>query len=249
MPTSYLFPGDRVVLHSGSQPEIHLSGRYDRTFLTPDRKRAYLADYAARFRERALLPPAGDDQFDRLHAELVKKVEGLQQPLPVHHRLVVSLEERPTSCSSHILIDLTVPDIRVVDEVPTEGVYHFRYTNQVVVAFFSAPILWDELTLSLRFRVHRDPDIDDPLIVDFMRLEAQDLPAYPRAKDTERIRIAHQGCIYEVDRFCPHQGGDLGNASIIDGLLVCARHGWSFDLENGGSCTSSNASINAIRID
>eukprot|EP01137_Pigoraptor_chileana_P005874 Opistho-2@49547 len=61
-----------------------------------------------------------------------------------------------------------------------------------------------------------------------------------------RIRVrADDGKTYEVDQFCPHKGADLSRANIVNGLLVCPKHQWRFDLKSGGSC-HKGASINAV---
>lgn len=72
----------------------------------------------------------------------------------------------------------------------------------------------------------------------------------PRAIDEprERIQIVAGGCIYEVDRFCPHRGDDLAAAQIQDGrYLVCPRHHWFFDLADGGRCTANESTVHATR--
>jgi len=66
----------------------------------------------------------------------------------------------------------------------------------------------------------------------------------------ERIVVEVGGCKYSVDRYCPHQGGDLLYAWVAKNrYLVCARHSWYFDLEDGGKCNSNFATINAVPLD
>jgi UDP-MurNAc hydroxylase len=65
----------------------------------------------------------------------------------------------------------------------------------------------------------------------------------------ERIVIEYRGQQFEINRYCPHQGGDLAYASIDDDLhVVCPRHNWRFDLACGGICKTSGASIHAVRL-
>ena len=57
------------------------------------------------------------------------------------------------------------------------------------------------------------------------------------------------GHIFEINRFCPHNGADLCNAEInSDNHLVCPRHGWKFDLLNKGIAKLSETTINSIKI-
>jgi len=39
--------------------------------------------------------------------------------------------------------------------------------------------------------------------------------------------------IYALDNICTHDGGDLGDGTIIDGQIQCPRHGARFDLKTG----------------
>ena len=62
----------------------------------------------------------------------------------------------------------------------------------------------------------------------------------------ERIVVEAGGRRYSVRRFCPHQGADLTQAWVEGGrYLVCPRHRWQFDLENGGTCTMNCTSVQA----
>ena len=65
----------------------------------------------------------------------------------------------------------------------------------------------------------------------------------------ERMDIKKEnGEIFEIDRFCPHQGADLCNAKITpDNMLICPRHGWKFDLNKDGENISSGESIHAVK--
>jgi UDP-MurNAc hydroxylase len=43
---------------------------------------------------------------------------------------------------------------------------------------------------------------------------------------------------------------DLEHSWQTDGrYVVCPRHGWRFDLQNGGKCMHNNDTINAICLD
>ena len=119
----------------------------------------------------------------------------------------------------------------------------------MVEQFFATGASWDELMLSLRFSAYRNPDTFESQLADFMRLKARDLEAYPRPTRRERVRVEVGGQAYEVDRFCPHQGGDLAQGVIIDGCLVCPRHGWTYDLADGGRCLNIDATINAVPLE
>ena len=41
------------------------------------------------------------------------------------------------------------------------------------------------------------------------------------------------GSFYAIEVGCKHQGADLTNGTIQDGVATCPRHGWKYDLETG----------------
>lgn len=107
---------------------------------------------------------------------------------------------------------------------------------------------WQDVYLSMQAEVDRRPDVfnsianvfvfSDPSNVRDALLSTLRIPK-------ERIERTWNGRKCKMDRYCPHQGADLGNAHITeDGFLVCPRHGWQFDLNNGGRCMASSDTIN-----
>jgi UDP-MurNAc hydroxylase len=112
---------------------------------------------------------------------------------------------------------------------------------------------WQDIALSMRATVQRQPDVYNTianifLFADESNLAQSLLQSLNLSK--ERIVIEHQGQKYEINRYCPHQGGDLAYASIDDDMnVVCPRHSWRFDLACAGMCKTSGASINAVKLD
>jgi len=41
------------------------------------------------------------------------------------------------------------------------------------------------------------------------------------------------GTYYALDDFCPHMGASLGVGDVRDGMVICDRHLWAFDLSDG----------------
>lgn len=44
--------------------------------------------------------------------------------------------------------------------------------------------------------------------------------------------------VYVCENRCRHQGGPLGNGCLSDHTLICAWHGWEYDISDG-SCISA----------
>ncbi len=47
----------------------------------------------------------------------------------------------------------------------------------------------------------------------------------------------HQGRCYATGSLCPHQNAPLHNAPAENGMAVCRRHGYRFDLKSGDCVT------------
>jgi UDP-MurNAc hydroxylase len=111
---------------------------------------------------------------------------------------------------------------------------------------------WQNVYLSLRAKVVRRPDIFNNDLNIFIYSDSGNIEEnylLTRNISKERMDIKKEnGEIFEIDRFCPHQGADLCNAKITpDNMLICPRHGWKFDLNKDGENISSGESIHAVK--
>jgi UDP-MurNAc hydroxylase len=111
---------------------------------------------------------------------------------------------------------------------------------------------WQDVALSLHASVQRIPDVYNTIANIFLFADESNL-AESLVRNLnlskERIVIEHLGHKYEINRYCPHQGGDLAYASIDGDLnVVCPRHGWKFGLQCEGLCESSGMSIRAVKL-
>jgi UDP-MurNAc hydroxylase len=104
-------------------------------------------------------------------------------------------------------------------------------------------------------KLNREPDVYQTVVQGFLRLEPEDMNAFCAKllsieTHQERIVVEVDGKRYAVDRYCPHQGGDLTRGWIEEGrFLTCPRHQWQFDLENDGEARRNAGTINAICLD
>jgi UDP-MurNAc hydroxylase len=111
---------------------------------------------------------------------------------------------------------------------------------------------WQDIVLSMQARVQRLPDVYNTLANIFLFADESNLRHSLLQNlnlSKERIVIEHRGQKYEINRYCPHQGGDLAYASIDDDMnVVCPRHSWRFDLGCEGMCKTSGMSIDAVKL-
>ena len=111
---------------------------------------------------------------------------------------------------------------------------------------------WQDIALSLQASVQRLPDLYNTIANIFLFADQSNLAeslGHNLNLSNERIVIEHQGHQYEINRYCPHQGGDLAYASIDEDMnVVCPRHSWRFALGCEGTCKTSGMSIHAVKL-
>jgi UDP-MurNAc hydroxylase len=111
---------------------------------------------------------------------------------------------------------------------------------------------WQDIVLSMQARIQRLPDVYSTVANIFLFADEANLAESLKHNlnlSTERIVIEHMEQKYEINRYCPHQGGDLAYAIIDEQMgLICPRHSWKFDLTCEGICKSSGMSINAVKL-
>jgi nitrite reductase/ring-hydroxylating ferredoxin subunit len=49
----------------------------------------------------------------------------------------------------------------------------------------------------------------------------------------EIVVFRSEGRLHAVANACPHEGNPLVEGDLLGSVLVCAYHGWRFDLETG----------------
>jgi NAD(P)H-dependent nitrite reductase small subunit len=50
------------------------------------------------------------------------------------------------------------------------------------------------------------------------------------------IALFRQGNeVYAAEGFCPHQGGQMADALVSDGIVTCPLHAWQFRLADGAN--------------
>lgn len=139
-------------------------------------------------------------------------------------------------------IDFSDNHPKIYDHTIKESNYKFTLDSKYLNLILNEQINWEDFLLSLRLKISRKPDVYNgalfallqygrsPLLI--QRAENYEL----RSKSPETINLQDNNKMYKIQKFCPHLGEDLKNASIKDGILVCPRHQWNFDLNSCGKC-------------
>ena len=103
------------------------------------------------------------------------------------------------------------------------------------------------------FRNKHEPDVYDSIRnIFFVANDADDfafgLQKLTQFRDNNEyitLESSDRRSTVTCKRFCPHQGGDLKYAWFDGRFVICPRHQWRFDCENGGEADQSGDTIDA----
>lgn len=72
------------------------------------------------------------------------------------------------------------------------------------------------------------------------------------------IEVEHEGELYAIcnaggefralSGVCPHEGGPLGQGTVIQGLVVCPWHMWEFDSYSGACLVDDRMGVPIYRV-
>jgi UDP-MurNAc hydroxylase len=210
----------------------------------------YAAEYTGFFRARqqqyGSWEPAG--LLRRLAEDLRAKLAALE----LHDRILTNLYFGFTDAPGPMLrVNFPDREVATCSQVGESSFYQIRAPSWEVARVLDGRISWEDFAHTFRIRLSREPDVYQTAISAFLRLDAEDLNRFCAKilsieSRQERIVKEANGSRYVVDRYCPHQGGDLLYGWVEDNrYLTCPRHGWRFDLEKEGACPDNVGSVHA----
>lgn len=221
--------------------------------------RAYAERYADFFQSRRAKHKDEQAETDFLESLKARLCDALQVKLDsfmLADRLDRPLYVRFSDVPQHLLrVDFVRRTAAPATEVEEEHFYELAAPSWELKRVLDGILTWEDFALTFRMRLNRAPDVYQTLMQGFLVMEPEDLNPFcahilELESRAERIVVEAGGCRYSVNRFCPHQGGDLEEAWVEEGrYLVCARHRWRFDLHNEGLAEQADASIHAIQLE
>ncbi|MBI4787786.1 MAG: MBL fold metallo-hydrolase [Chloroflexi bacterium] len=237
--------------------------RAELTYRAPDRVteanvKEYLAAYQARFeglfsaRRNQACDGGLDRILERLKHELESKLSTFTLSERVDRRLYFRFREPH---GTMLRVNFQERKVEPVSEITEENYYAIAAPSWEIERVLNRRITWEDFSLTFRMRLTREPDIYQTLIQGFLIMEPEDLNHFCARllrleSQKERIVVEAGGTRYSCNRICPHQGGDLSEGWIEeDRYLVCARHRWRYDLQNGGKSDTSSDTIEAIALE
>jgi UDP-MurNAc hydroxylase len=250
-------PADIVQLMPGGWIDVQAGMRQGGPAFDADTTdlRAYLTAYQADAMGHvaAPAPPADAGALEHdLIAALQRKLDvysEFKDRLTLRSNIYFQLDGR----DGYIKVDATDCRVRGVAEVGEPAYYLHRTSLARLAPVIAGEMSWEAYFLTFRFRNRRVPDEYDSGITMFLfadpdsyRFGIEQLIRH--REGGERLRIATGQGTYEINRFCPHQGGDLKYALLDGETLICPRHYWRFDLGDGGKCTANADTIRAEKI-
>lgn len=133
--------------------------------------------------------------------------------------------------------------------------YCYRFASRWLPPLLDGTIPWEDFFLSLRFQASRNPDIYNDHLLGLLKFAWNEALQAVEDYETsmismERIAVHSEGRNYLVQRYCPHAGVDLLEASevIPGGILRCLGHHYEFNLETGQCLNGNCQSLDSKRI-
>jgi len=251
LPTKLLdiMPGDVISAASGTIDSPGEERVTDESFepyvrAYSERYRDYFADRQPHHSELQL-----DSLWKRLHTELQRKLSAFVLRERIHVPLYFGFSD---SDAWLLRLDFPAGTVDFVTAISEADFYSIHTPSWQIARVLDGSITWEELALTFRVRLNRKPDVYQTLIQGFLLMEPEDMNWFcARIVEVEerknRVVVEAGGTKFSIDRYCPHQGGDLSQGWLHEGRFwTCPRHRWQFDLERGGQCTTSSGSIHAV---
>lgn len=247
-----IMPGD--TLNTQSMKFINLSD----TRIDEKNYNEYITDYIKKYKnyfaERKYIIQNNGYRtiLERLRNELQSKLDKLSLSNRVSAPLYFILFDKP---EKFLKVDFLQGAVTFASGIAEEDNYIIKAPSWEITRILDRIITWDDFSLTFRMKLNRKPDIYQKVIEAFLVLEAEDLNEFCKKlleieSKQERIIIEAGGCKYSINRFCPHEGGDLTHSWIEDNrYVVCPRHNWKYDLKNDGKCTLNDVSIYSISLE
>ena len=214
--TPNIMPGDILDVKSGNF--VYLAKeRIDETNVE-----SYIREYAAQFqsffeaREKTYSTIDSQVIWGKLQKELEEKLKHLH----LHKRITVPLyfcfNDQPDKV---LRVNFPEKKLEFVKDIQDKQFYTIRTNSWEIVRIFDNQLTWEDFMLSFRMKLNREPDIFQTLMHGFLTNEAEDINHFcekllANEHNQERIVVEANGTRYAINRYCPHEGGDLSQGWI-----------------------------------
>ncbi|XVQ12368.1 Rieske 2Fe-2S domain-containing protein [Spirillospora sp. CA-255316] len=248
-------PGDALDLDTGevTRDPVSAAFSFDDSF-----REGYLREYAADRADAiagvlAAFPEPRAGLYDRFAAHF-EYLGGLSDYFLGQIDMVVRFEI--TGPHGGIWdVDISPDGIKAGDAAPgTRPHYRITTAGRWVEGVLDGRIAWEDLLISFRLSLYRDPDVYNDHLVGLLKHAnapaLQAVEAYETGRDeSERIVVESDGLAYDIPRYCPHAGEDLSVGAVVrDGQVHCLAHNFAFDLSTGRCVNARSAGLASRRV-
>ncbi|QQR99091.1 MAG: Rieske 2Fe-2S domain-containing protein [Sphingobacteriales bacterium] len=244
----YLMPDDEIELEEKTIINHNAQQIKDENEYILKYQEKYIEKIQNRIQNRPIVTPS--KLLIELKEELEKKLKNFEAKSQITIPLYFIFSDAP---QTFLKIEFQKNDIKIVSSIQEENYYTIKTYSYDIQQILDKYLTWEDFALTFRMKLNRTPDVYQTLIQGFLILEKEDLMYFSKKmleKNNDRVIIEVGGSKYLIDKYCPHQMADLEHSWQTDGrYIVCPRHGWRFDLQNGGKCMHNNDTINAICLD
>jgi len=218
----------------------------------------YLKEYASRYNDFFLSRKKDISSKKNIHiqARLIDELDKKLSRFTLAHQIDRPLYFQFSNEKECITrIDFKQKKAEAVSAIESGDFYRLEVPSYQLGRVLDGYLTWEDFSLTFRMRLNREPDVYQTIIQGFLILEAEDLEPFcshilALENNNERITVEAGGCLYSVDKLCPHQGADLSQGWIEeDRYLVCPRHRWRFDLHQDGACMDNEGTVNCIALE
>jgi UDP-MurNAc hydroxylase len=248
-----LVPGDSISV--GHQIEVHRD-REKHTAIY-EHLSDYIREYTSRVQDKYPVSPRTPTE----HTDMVQKFKKCVQDICSHSHIYAPLltfwvlfdfdgVEKVAVNFSKKSDECIVP---YTDSLLPEINYQFVLCPHSMCELLNGRhIDFERFFLGTNFKCHRDPDVYNEVLFTLLKnfdlqrlLISEKIYAERKELLNETFQLDHNGKTYEVQRHCPHMLADLQRSGYINeqGNLVCALHGWEFQLESGNCLNNHKCSL------
>jgi UDP-MurNAc hydroxylase len=216
-----------------------------------------IVDYYREIDAKRSAPPAPSprDVLAYFERQMTEKIEVLKNNSTLRLGCALYFEVKMREAGS--ILYLVHPDRQVLEKAAREAIaapYYLHVTTiEAIEKWMRSGKGWGTYFLSFMFRNKHEPDVYDSVRNTFFVANDADDLAFGLKKlvqfrgNNEYITLeSSDGRSVTCKRFCPHQGGDLKYARFDGRFVICPRHQWRFDCENGGKADQSGDTIDAV---
>ena len=138
-------------------------------------------------------------------------------------------------------VDVRDGALRICDQAPSAAKFEFALPSVIAQQVAVGRTTMEDVFPSMYLQIREPGGIYNHALIALLMYG--DNPPVLRTVElhmrNEDTFVAHDGDeVLQVQRFCPHAGQDLCDEPVVDGKIVCPRHGWIFDLRANGACVS-----------